>query len=324
MSRIDTISSVGSLLSPLANWALANPQARWLMEKSLGIARARKLPRFAHRSFLRWAARRRLTRPTRRSGLKVLYFFDTYANFYDPQLGQALVAVLEHNGIAVYVHPGQLSSAMPMISLGALGKARDLARRNVTILAEAVRMGYQIVTTEPSAALALANEYPSLLGDDDARMVAEHTSEACTYLWKLHQGGKLQLDLKPVNMTLGYHLPCHVKALEVGSPGENLLRLIPGLVVHRTEGGCSGMAGTFGLKRENFRSSLRAGRALVTSLRSPRFQAGVTECSTCKIQMEQGAAKPTLHPLKILALAYDLMPEIADSLNARSEELTVT
>ena len=38
----------------------------------------------------------------------------------------------------------------------------------------------------------------------NARLVAANTSEACTYLWKLHQSGKLQLDLKPVNAVLGF------------------------------------------------------------------------------------------------------------------------
>ena len=48
------------------------------------------------------------------------------------------------------------------------------------------------------------------------------------------------------------------------------------------------------------------------------------ECSACKIQMEQGTTKPTIHPLKVLALAYGLMPEIADLLTKRGEELIVT
>ena len=66
----------------------ANGLARWVMEKVLGIAQGRKLPRFASRSFLRIAARRRLTRPTRRDVAKVLYFVDTYANYHDPQLAK--------------------------------------------------------------------------------------------------------------------------------------------------------------------------------------------------------------------------------------------
>jgi Fe-S oxidoreductase len=324
MSRVDRLSTLGGTFPRLANWAIRHGFARWVMEKVLGIAQGRKLPRFASRNFMRVASRRRLTRPTRRDVSKVLYFVDTYANHHDPQLGEALVEVFEHNAVAVYVHPGQQSSGMPMISLGALAQARKQAAHNVALLAEAVRQGYTIVATEPSAAMALVHEYPALLNDDDSRLVAANTSEACTYLWRLHQAGKLQLDLEPINAILGYHQPCHVKALQAGAPGENLLRLIPGLVVERTENSCSGMAGTFGLKRENYRASLRAGRALIGSLRSPRLQAGTTECSACKIQMEQGAGKPTIHPVKLLALAYGLMPEVAELLSAPIEELVVT
>lgn len=324
LSRIDMLSAAASRFRRISNWALQNRTARWLMEKGLGIAQGRKLPRLAPKSFMRIAAKRRLTRPTRRSGRKVLYFVDTYANYHDPQLAEAFVEILEHNGVAVYVHPEQLSSTMPMIAAGAIGKAQDIAKRNVTLLAEAVRLGYHIVATEPSAALCLTHEYPSLLDDDDARLVAENSSEACAYLWKLHQAGKLQLDMRPVNLTLGYHMPCHLRALGAGSPGEDLLRLVPGLVTQRLPTGCSGMAGTFGLKRDNYRASLRAGRPLITSLRSPAIQAGTTECSACKMQMEQGTHKATIHPLKILALAYGLMPELSDTLAARSEELVVT
>ncbi|MEX0978085.1 MAG: anaerobic glycerol-3-phosphate dehydrogenase subunit C, partial [Pirellulales bacterium] len=324
MSHVDRLSWLGGLIPPLSNRAIRSRPMRWLMEKVLGIARGRKLPRFAARNFMRVAARRRLTRPTRRDVAKVLYFVDTYANYHDPQLGEALVAVLEHNAVAVYVHPGQQSSGMPMISLGALTNARKIAAHNVALLAEAVRQGFHIVATEPSAALAIKHEYLALLDDDDARLVAENTSEACTYLWHLHQAGKLQLDLRPINAVLGYHMPCHIKALQTGAAGEHLLRLIPSLSVERTENTCSGMAGTFGLKRENYRASLRAGRALIGSLRARRLQAGTTECSACKIQMEQGAGKPTIHPVKLLALAYGLMPEISELLSAPVEELVVT
>src|SRR5205823_1242523 len=136
-------------------------------------------------------------------------------------------------------------------------------------------------------------------------------SEACTFLWRLHQAGNLQLDFKPVNASLAYHMPCHLKALEVGSPGLSLLRLIPGLSVRTTHDSCSGMAGTFGLKRENYRSSLRAGWGVISSLRQTDFQAGTTECSACKMQMEQGTTKPTIHPLKLLATSRQASPTLS-------------
>jgi len=324
LSQLDLFGSLGGLLSPFANWAIRNRTARWVIEKALGIAQRRKLPRFAARNFMRRATRKRWTQASRRSGRKVLYFVDTYANFNDPQLGEALVAVLEHNGIAVYVHPDQRASGMAMVSRGAIEAARKVASDNVRILAESVRQGYTIVASEPSAALCLSQEYPLLLDDDDTQLVATNTSEACHFLWQLHLTGKLQLDFKPINASVGYHQPCHQKALSGGSPGENLLRLIPGLAVQRVERGCSGMAGTYGLAQKNYRNSLRAGWGLISAIRDGDFQAGATECSACKMQMEQGATKPTIHPLKLLALAYGVMPEVASLLTAHSEELVVT
>ncbi len=324
IARIDRISALAGRIAPLANWAIGDRQMRWLIEKTLGLAQNRKLPRVVSRSFIRRASRRRLTRPTRRPGRKVAYFVDTYANYHDPQLAEALVAVLEHNGVTVYVPPEQKQAGMAAISMGALDVARRLARRNIAIFAEAVRQGYQIVATEPAVVVCLTREYLNLIDDDEARLVAQNTSEACTYLWRLHTTGKLQLDFRPINATLAYHMPCRLKALQVGSPGENLLGLIPGLTVQHVEEGCSGMAGTFGLKAANYRTSLRVGWPLITRLRDPNLQAGTTECTACKMQMEQGTTKPTIHPIKLLAYAYGLMPEIAHLLTAPGEELTVT
>jgi Fe-S oxidoreductase len=316
MTRIDGLCAIASRAPRLTNWAIGNRVLRWLMEKTLGIAQGRKLPRFAKRPFLQSATQRRHDRPRRGAGEKALVFVDTYANYCDAQLAEALVRVLEHNGVSVYVPEGQLEAGMPRISQGVMAPTRRIAEKNVALLAEAVRYGYTIVSAEPSAALVLKREYLHLLGDDhDANLVAANSMEACTYLWRLHQQGKLQLDFRPLDMTVGYHAPCHLKALEVGLPSVNLLGLVPGLRVRTVEKGCSGMAGLYGFKRKNYRMSLRVGLPLITELRSAGFNAGATECSTCRIQMEQGSAMPTIHPVKMLALAYGLMPELGELLN---------
>jgi Fe-S oxidoreductase len=325
LTRIDTLAALAGRLPGIANWALANPQARWLLEKVTGIAQGRKLPRLMRRSFLQQSAMRRLHHPPRLSGEKVVYFVDTYANHFDTQLAEALVTVLRHNGVAVFVPKDQLHAAMPMIAAGVIDAARDVAAQNVAMLAEHVRHGYTIVATEPSAALALTHEYPILLDDDeDAVLVAQHTQEACHYLWQLHQRGRLKLDFQTLRISLGYHVPCHLRALGVGAPAENLLRLVPGLRVNRVEKGCSGMAGLWGVKRENYRASLRAGLELISTIRHGAFQVGTTECSTCKMQMQQSSTKPTIHPIKLLALAYGLMPEVAQLARPRDRRSLVT
>lgn len=318
LGRIDLLCSYGSRFPRLANLAVRNPQLRWILEKFTGIAIGRKLPTFTGRSFMRSAERRRLSRPNKMVGEKVLYFVDLFANYFDIELAHAFVAILEHHGVSVYIPGAQLTSAMPMISQGDVERARGLATRNVTVLADAIRQGYHVVTTEPSAALCLTQEYPALLGDADSELVAEHTSEACDYLWKMHLAGKLELDLKPLSTTVAYHEPCHSRALKTNLAGRRLLELIPGMTVHSVDKGCSGMAGIFGLRSRNYRTSLRIGLGMINAVRNADVQIGCSECSACRLQMQQGASKPTQHPLKLLATSYGLVANPTQSVNVRT------
>lgn len=330
LSRVDVLSALAGRMPALANWAIASPQARWVLEKTLGIAAGRKLPGFTGRQFLKWAARRGITRPSRRSGPRVLYFLDTYARWHDPLLAQAFVSVLERNGIGVFVDPRQVASGMPLVSEGDLDGARRLARRNVRVLAEAVRLGYRIVCTEPAAVTCLTHDYPLLIDDEELPKITAATCDAMTFLWELHREGRLRLDLRPVPSRLLYHAPCHSRIAGVAAtPAEHVMRLIPGLEVEAADRGCSGMAGTFGLSRENYRTSLRVGLGLVSAMRGGGIEAGATECSACRLQMEQGTTKPAVHPLKLLAKAYGLLdgpaPHGLDGLlTATSGRLTST
>lgn len=314
-ARIDTVAAIASRWPSLANAVLGSRAARWAIERTVGLAAGRRLPKVARRPYLQQAAKRRLHVPPP-PGERVLYFVDTYANFFDPQLATAFERIVRRHGVGFYTPVDQLPSGMAMISEGALEPARRLAARNVARLAEAVRDGYAIVATEPSAVLALTHEYLHLLPDEeDARLVAASTFEACHYLWRRHVEARLQLDLEPLPYQVAYHTPCHTRALRVGTPAANLLRLVPELRLVRLEKGCSGMAGTFGLSRRNYRSSLRAGLPLLAELRSGRHEIGSTECAACRTQMEQSAPVATIHPLKLLAASYGVLPELKKQLS---------
>ena len=84
------------------------------------------------------------------------------------------------------------------------------------------------------------------------------------------------------------------------------------------------MAGAWGLTRQNFQDSIRIGWGLISRMRAGDLTAGVTECSSCRLQMEQGNTTPTLHPLKLLALSYGLMPEIRQRLQPSRKKLVAT
>jgi Fe-S oxidoreductase len=309
-ARLGRFVRWGSAVPLLANFAIGSRALRWMLDKLVGLSARRRLPRFARRSFLRRAKRRGWT--CRPDGARpwLAYFPDLYANYFDPQIGEAAVLVLRHHGYDVYVPPQQTGSGIEALAQGDIETARENARRNLRALADLAREGIPIVCSEPSAAVMLRQDYLDLVDDRDARLVAERTVELTTFLGELHQGSKLRTDLQPLDFSVGHHVPCHLKALGRPVTGPTLLSAIPTLRVHAIDVSCSGMAGTFGLRTANHKTSLAAGAPMLAELAKSGANYGATECGSCRMQMEDGARKRTLHPVQYLALAYGLMPEL--------------
>ncbi|NOX56782.1 MAG: anaerobic glycerol-3-phosphate dehydrogenase subunit C [Planctomycetes bacterium] len=321
LARAHLMSELACMVPRLANWIVSNPALRWLMERVLGITRQRRFPRFARSSFLRSEARRGNNQRPRSGGRPpVVLFVDYFVNFHAPHVARALIAVLRHHGQEVYVPPGQVVSGMTLLSVGEVRAARRLAETNVRELVELAREGSPIVCPEPTAALCLKLEYPLLLDHPDVQLIADQVVEAGQFLQRLHRQGELQTDFRPLDLEVVYHAPCHLKALNDGTPLYDLLNLIPKLRIRRIECGCSGMGGTFGWRSERFEESLRIGAGLIEELRGGRFDAAASECGACRTQMAQGTDRPIVHPIELLAAAYGVMPNpIGEGKDVRSD-----
>ncbi len=311
LSRVDLWSKFASKLPISWNAVTNNRLARWLIERSTGVSRHRSLPKARRTPFLRRAEKLGLTRPRPQApGPRVAYFVDVFANHFDQELAESVVGVLRQAGVNVYVPKRQRGSGMSALVVGDLDHARELATANLRVLGDVVRDGYTVVCSEPTAALMLRREYLKLTDDLDASLVAQNTMDVGQYLAGLGARGQLPEPKHPLRARVGYHQPCHLRSLEVGNPGLDLIRSIPELEVEFIDRGCSGMAGTFGLARKNFRTSLRAGRGLLNRLQDDAIEIGSTECGACRMQMEQGITKRTLHPIKLLGLSYGLNPSL--------------
>ena len=311
LSRVDLWSSIASRFPIISNALLSNGPMRWVFERVFGLAKLRRLPKVHRTPFVRRAARMGLGRPRPQTpGPRVVYFVDLFANYFDQELAEAAVAVLHQAEVNVYVPTAQRGSGMPSLVAGDIDHARDLALSNLRVLGDAVRDGYSIVCSEPTATLMLRHEYLKLTDDLDAALVAANTHDLGHYLAGLHARGQLPDPKYPLHARVGYHQPCHLRALNIGTPGLDLIRSIPELDAEFIDRGCSGMAGTYGLARDHFRTSLRAGRPLLNRLRFDDIDIGSTECGACRMQMEQGAPKRTLHPIKLLSLSYGMNPEL--------------
>ena len=105
-----------------------------------------------------------------------------------------------------------------------------------------------------------------------------------------------------------------------------LMKLVPGLdVVELPEDSCCGMAGTFGLKKQFYDLSMRAGANLFGQIREAHVDSVVTTCGTCNMQIVQGTGQRVEHLAKILCdsyRAYDRLgaPQTPRDTRKREEE----
>ena len=91
------------------------------------------------------------------------------------------------------------------------------------------------------------------------------------------------------------------------TPGEvytlELLRMIPGLELTVLDSRCCGIAGTYGFKRENYETSQAIGAPLFRQIEESGADIVVTDCETCKWQIEMSTSKRCEHPITLLAKA---------------------
>ena len=87
--------------------------------------------------------------------------------YYEPFMGRAAVAVLEHNGYEVIV-PQQRCCGLPMLSNGEFkGCRQTIIAAMLAVLSSFARAGFPIVGTSTSCTLTLKEEAPELLDMDD-------------------------------------------------------------------------------------------------------------------------------------------------------------
>ncbi len=295
----ESFSRLGSATAPLSNWLLKNGLVRWLVEKSVGIDRRRRLPEFRRTTFMKEFRRRR--NGGVEGNRKVALFVDLYANYNAPELAWQAVRLLEAGGAAVVV-PRQRASGYPYIGYGEMDKAREVAADNVARLDPYVQQGYDIVSLEPTATYTLRASYPKLLGTESARRVGNHTFGIFEYLLRLVEEGQLRVRASTDTGRLGFHVPCHQRGLDAGEATTTLLTRVGYSVQVVETGTCCGMAGTFGMKAGplGYELAQAIGEPLFEAFRQSGVDCVVTESSVCRMHIVEGTGLTVRHPLLLL------------------------
>ncbi|MCK4957966.1 MAG: 4Fe-4S dicluster domain-containing protein, partial [Planctomycetes bacterium] len=251
------MSALGSRFAPVSNFAMTLGPVRWVMEKTTGIDRRRKMPHFEKSPFLVKAGEYldstgKLENPMD----KVAFFVDSYVNYNDHELGFTVIDFLRHNNIDVIL-PDQRPAPLAAFFYGDLKTARNDLEFNIKHLYEAFKNGYKIVCSEPSAALCLKEELRLLIGSKEAKVVSACTYELMDYLNKLNKVGRLQppkaanaKDNIWAGREFAYHSPCHLCALGVSGAGIELFAKLTNIKITDINSGCCGLAGTCGMQKK--------------------------------------------------------------------------
>lgn len=299
-SNTRSLCKTGSSLAPLVNLANSLAPVRRCVEMAVGLDRRRNLPLF-RRKTLRKILKNRSPLPGKK---QIVYFLSCYSNFNEPEGdGLATLEVLEQNGFSVLM-PDFQCCGIARINSGAIHHVVKDIQTNVKKMTSLVDQGLSIVFSEPSCALAVKMEYPKILNSEDSLKVAEKCFDIHQFLMMLHQKGDLNLDMGRMDFTVGYHNPCHLRALGVVKEPTELLRLIPGVSVQAFSDGCCGLVGTFGMKKKNFEHSMAIGQRLFKEIMDSKVDQISTSCGACKLQIMQGTRREAVHPISLLALAY--------------------
>ena len=237
-----------------------------------------------------------------------MFFHGCGTEYYEPDVGEKVVEVLEHNGFRVEV-PKQDCCGLPLQSNGLFNDARKYVLRLAKSLAAAARDGSIIVGNATSCTVMLKREAREILGledDPDLALVSRQTYDICELLLELHDAGELKTDFQPVNEAVAYHAPCQQQGHWIGKPAVELLRLIPGLDVRELDARCCGIAGTYGLKKEKYAIAMAAGADLFGQVAASG--AGLVACDseTCRWQIDHGTGHKSIHPVELLHRAYGL------------------
>ncbi len=285
---------------------------RKLLESTLGVHRDAPVPPYHSNT-----ARKRLSRlqdvgnvearATENTTGKVVLYTTCYGNRNHPAIDEDLVAVFEHNGIAMSLAEKEVCCGMPKLELGDLEAVARARETNIPVLAAMVDAGWDIVTPIPSCTLMFKQELPLMFPDDaEVLKVRDAMFDPFEYLMLRHKEGLLKTEFKTSLGKVTYQVPCHLRVQNIGLKTRDALQLVPDTTVEAIER-CSGHDGTYAVKKEFHDVSKKIARPVVNKLKKANADHFASDCPMAAEQIVQDLDDHKANnPMSLLRKAYGI------------------
>ena len=260
-----------------------------LMKPLSGVAKERRMPRFARRTF-----RQQFT-PRITNGKRVILWPDTFNNHFTPGTALAAVDVLERAGYRVEIPRKRVCCGRPLYDWGFLELAKKQLRETLDVLDEDL----PVIGLEPSCVSVFRDELPNLFPDDPRAQQLSRNAITLSELLVRENVALPRLEKKAI-----VQAHCHHKAVMRFDAEEAMLRAM-GLDLTHPDSGCCGMAGAFGFDAKHYDLSMKVGERLILPLvrdADPETLI-IANGFSCREQIEQATGRKTLHFAEVVRLA---------------------
>ena len=312
LSSTDAVGKLMStpVISQIVNFTNKIPAFRSVLDSTLGIHKSAHLPTY-HSNTLTKRLKNHSSdidvKATDTTTGKVALFGTCYGEHNEPHLGEDLVAVFEHNKIAVEFVKQTKCCGMPKMEAGDLEAVQTAKEHNIPMLAKMVDDGFDLIAPVPSCALMFKQELPLLFPDDaDVQKVGQAFYDPFEYLMLRHKTGDLNTDFKNSLGKVAYHVACHQRVQRIGMKTRDILQLIEDTEVTAIER-CSGHDGTYAVKTEFHDISMKIAKPVINRVKKIEADHYGSDCPMAghQIANDMDGKKPE-HPLSLLRQAYGI------------------
>ena len=312
LSATDTVQRLAGIpiVAGVVNAMNHNATFRKVLESMLGVDHDAVIPDYHSRTL-----RDRLEPKPNAKGEpagpttgKVALFATCYGNYNQPDIGEDLVAVFEHNGIPVTIAEKERCCGMPKLELGDLEAVAEAKEVNIPVLARLIDEGWDIVAPIPSCVLTFKQELPLMFPDDElVAKVRDHIYDPFEYLMLRHKEGKLKTDFKNPLGKVAYHVACHQRVQRIGMKTREALSLVPDTEVEAIER-CSGHDGTYAVKKEYHGISMKLVRPVVNRVKKAEPDHYTSDCVMAGHHIAHAIddGSDAEHPIRLLRKAYGI------------------
>ena len=246
---------------------------------------------------------------------KAVFYGGCLIDFAYPEMGEALVKILNKGGIEVLFPEGQTCCGAPARYSGAYEVAAKNAEDNIEALL-AARADY-VISACPTCTVALDHEFIATfesLGQEKilprARELAAKTIDFSTLVKKLVDEGRLTLKEGQQLGKVTYHDSCHLKrTLKADQSPRELLEKAGYEISEMFEcDTCCGMGGSYSLKLPEISAPILQRK--LTNIKATGAPVVAMDCPGCVMQIrggmdQDGAAVQVRHTVELLAEQLD-------------------